>query len=94
LVTVLRITRVNATDDSDTLKLEGRVAGPWVDELARLTRAHSEGRRLVLDVTDVSFADEAGIRLLQELADHKAELRGASMFLASLMEGDRDDCRR
>jgi anti-anti-sigma regulatory factor len=93
-VTVLRITRVNAMDDSDTLKLEGRVAGPWVDELARLTRAPSDGRRLVLDVTDVSFADEAGVRLLRELADHKAELRGASMFLAGLMEGDRDDCRR
>lgn len=90
-MTVLRITRVNAMDDSDTLKLEGRVAGPWVDELARLIGAPGDGRRLVLDVTDVSFADEAGVRLLRDLAEHQAELRGASMFLAGLMEGDRDD---
>jgi anti-anti-sigma regulatory factor len=94
MVTVLRITRVNAMDDSDTLKLEGRIAGPWVDELARLTQAPKGGRRLVLDVTDVSFADDAGVRLLRDLADHQAELRGASMFLAGLMGGDRDDSRR
>lgn len=94
LVTVLRITRVNAMDDSDTLKLEGRIAGPWVDELQRLARLPRGGRRLVLDVTDVSFADDAGVRLLRDLADHKAEIRGASMFLAGLLEGERDDCRR
>jgi anti-anti-sigma regulatory factor len=78
-------------NDSDTLKLEGRVAGPWVDELARLVRGTRNGRRLVLDVTDVSFADDAGVRLLRALAADNAELRGASMFLARLMKGDRDD---
>jgi hypothetical protein len=86
MVAVLRITRVDAMDDSDTLKLEGRIAGPWVDELARLAQAPRPGRRLVLDVTDVSFADEAGARLLRDLTDHHAELRGASLLLARLLE--------
>ena len=91
LVTVLRITRVDAMNDSDTLKLEGRVAGPWVEELARQVNGTINGRRLVLDVTDVSFADDAGLRLLRHLVARHAELRGASMFLARLMKGDGDD---
>jgi anti-anti-sigma regulatory factor len=95
LATVLRITRVDAIADTDTLKLEGRIAGPWVDELARVVRGPQEApRRLVLDVTEVSFADDAGVRLLRELAQRSAELRGASMFLTSLIERDRNDCHR
>jgi hypothetical protein len=53
-----------------TIGLEGRVAGPWVDELSRTwcSLAPSLGRReLLIDLRNVIFIDRAGISLLAEI---------------------------
>lgn len=62
-----------------TIKLEGRVAGPWVEEL-RLTwlpLAPSLGsKRLCVDLCEVTFVDAAGKQLLTEIR------KGGAVFLA------------
>jgi len=49
--------------------VEGRLTGRWVEELRRTCdlQGLSDGIRLTLDLSDVSFADAAGIELLKEL---------------------------
>ena len=52
------------------LKLEGRLAGPWVAELDRLWRETSrvrEGRKLALDLRETTYADVGGIRALRSI---------------------------
>jgi anti-anti-sigma regulatory factor len=55
-------------EQSLTLKLEGRIAGPWVAELhnAWLDAGPRLGKRtLVIDLTDVIYADELGKQVLK-----------------------------
>ena len=64
------------------LRLEGRLAGPWVDEVRAASVAAPAGDgRLVLDLTDVSFVDRDGVALLRELAAAGSTLTNCSPFV-------------
>ena len=65
-----------------TLKLEGRLIGPWVAELKNACEHHLAARKPVsLDVADVSFADRAGLALLLHLRARGVKLLNCSPFL-------------
>jgi hypothetical protein len=67
---VLRIAAAARPGSVATLRLEGRVIGPWVDELRRACqRALVTGSQLSLDLHDVAFVDRAGLELLRNLVD-------------------------
>ena len=66
-----------------TLKLEGRLIGPWVSELRVTCENHlSNAGRLKLDFADVSYADRSGVALLIDLRERGVELVNCSSFLA------------
>jgi hypothetical protein len=65
---MLKITCLAGEPAIRTLKLEGKLVGPWVDELADACRqGNAPGADLRLDLCAVSYADSAGVRLLREL---------------------------
>lgn len=53
------------------LILCGQLAGPWVDELRH--QWHSSPGKSTIDLTDVTFVDEAGEALLRQMKDQGAE---------------------
>ena len=60
-----------------TLRLEGRLAGPWVDELARVwaqLRTTSDAGSTRIDLDGLTFVSEAGRSLLRRLHEEGAEL--------------------
>lgn len=64
--------RITVEDDAKTptIKLEGKIAGPWVDVFSDCWRslAPSLGsRNLRLDLRGVSFVDAAGRELLRDI---------------------------
>jgi hypothetical protein len=66
---VLRITIQKSTQEV-TMKLEGRIAGPWVEELHRtwISLAPSLGpNHLRVDLCDVTFVDTKGKQALTEI---------------------------
>ena len=66
---MLRIT-VEQNSEAMTLKLEGRVAGPWAAELNRLweqTAPQLDRRKLSLDIRATTYADASGIRILKAI---------------------------
>jgi anti-anti-sigma regulatory factor len=66
---VLRIT-VEENPEAIVLKLEGRLTGPWVEELDRVweqTAPALHARKLSLDLRETTFADAGGIRILQAI---------------------------
>jgi hypothetical protein len=76
---VLRITVL--TSDKVVLKLEGRLVGPWVDELrTAVSRNNGCSQPLEIDVSDVTFADEEGEKALSSLHRMGAVFRGDGMF--------------
>jgi anti-anti-sigma regulatory factor len=80
---MLRIELI-ANDARDmTIRAAGRLAGPWVQELAQSLGAHAGDVTLVIDLRDVSFADTDGVALLRSLqAETRISLR-CSPFLAA-----------
>ena len=84
---MLKIESVKNGSGTATLALEGRLIGPWVEEL-RLTclGALGAGTDITLDLAGVSFVDRAGIELLRTLADHHTRLSNCSPFVAEQLK--------
>lgn len=73
---------------STTLKLEGRLVGPWVQELDRCWReltAAPDGQVLV-DLTGVTFVDSQGKGLLALMRKQGVELRATGCLMKCLVE--------
>ena len=63
----LKIT-LTESDKTIGITLEGRVAGPWADELSRVwveTAPQLKSRKLILDISNVTYADGAGLQALR-----------------------------
>ena len=77
-------------------QLCGRLAGSWVDELRACWRGASRvpGARVVLDLTDVTFIDEAGEELLSEMLFDGVEFVAAGVENKDLLEGLKHNGRR
>jgi ABC-type transporter Mla MlaB component len=66
-----------------TLKLEGRLIGPWVEQLREsCENLIAQEKRVQLDFTDVTFADRRGVALLMDLQNRGVKLLNCSPFLA------------
>ena len=91
---MLRITVVEASRSAVTLRVEGRITGPSVEELRTACDVHTfaDEVKLSLELADVSFADAAGILLLKELGSRGIGLMRANPFMAEqLKEGASSD---
>lgn len=88
---MLRISEIGAGNGHVLLKLEGRVVGPWVGELAQVSgQVLDAGKVLKLDLAEVSYVDREGVRLLLTLENRSATLEGMSPFvLEELREATR-----
>jgi hypothetical protein len=73
-----------------TLRVEGRIAGPWVEELRTTCNVHTgpDPIQVYLELEDVSFADAPGIAYLKELRDQGVGLLRVSPFLTELFKND------
>jgi hypothetical protein len=64
------------------MTLEGRVIGPWVDEVRRACeRALVTCEALTLDLHEVAFVDRDGLELLKDLADRGVIVVNCPAFL-------------
>ena len=71
-----------------TLVLEGRLAGPWVEELRTYCRCIVEHQQPCkhIDLTGVTFIDAEGKLLLTQLWQHGVELRGSGCLTRCLIK--------
>jgi anti-anti-sigma regulatory factor len=75
--------RVTIEEDTSliTFKLEGRIAGEWVDELERAWLAGDDlGRLIRVDLSGVTFVDVEGKKLLGRMFE-----RGSSLYARDCM---------
>jgi ABC-type transporter Mla MlaB component len=84
---MLRITRIVGNDSVDTLKLEGKLQGPWILEAdVAHALAASQPSRTCLDLSGLTFADGEGAALLRELIRTGAQVVGCSSYIAELLQ--------
>ena len=83
---MLMITCIKENDTTRTLKLEGKLQGPWVREFkSACDEAEPLPLRLRLDLASVSFVDAAGVDCLQDLIRDGVPVVACSAFVASLL---------
>ena len=85
---MLRITP-KEQDAKLTLSLEGKLAGPWVAELAKAWsewQGRVQPRDAVIDLRLVSFVDEAGRELLAQLHAEGCALLGSGTYVGPLVD--------
>jgi hypothetical protein len=93
---MLRIS-YSQTEPGQQWTLCGQLAGPWVQELrsfwqyTRLTGAES---RAVVDLSDVTFIDEHGERLLSEMRNAGVEFVAAGVETIDLIDNLKDKGER
>ena len=93
---MLKITRGSAADADCThqtvlFRLEGRIAGPWVEELRRVCQeaiSRNDANHLVLDVAGVSFIEADGVVACRELQARGVSLTNQSRFVAEQLKGE------
>jgi anti-anti-sigma regulatory factor len=86
---MLKITEQHSAEqESLSLLLEGRLAGPWVEELRRYSRDVSKARRqyVVIDLAGVTFIDADGKVLLAQLSKQGVELRASGCMTRSVVD--------
>lgn len=86
---LLKIT-VDQNPETVLLKLEGRIAGPWVAELTRVwmeIKPELKSQKLIIDLKDTTYANAAGIEALREIySSSHAELQTNSQWTQYLAE--------
>jgi len=85
---MLRLRTLSTTGET-VLVLEGRLAGPWVDELARSwarLRAEKHAGPIRVDLDGVTFVSAAGKALLARLHDDGALLTARACMTSAIIE--------
>ena len=85
---MLKIT-IHEADRPLRLALEGRLAGAWVCELEHCwhsARASHPNRGFSVDLTGVTFIDQAGRYLLQLMHRDGVRLVGSGLLLQDLLD--------
>src|SRR3989442_13754345 len=79
---MLKIVLIENGRDAYTLRLEGLVVGPWVEELGKACeQAFTNSGRLTLHLTRVSFVDRDGVDLFRRLRSRHVVLSNCSRFV-------------
>ena len=91
---MLRITRLMGTHLTQTIRVEGKLLRPWVDEVRKACVSGTDpARRTSLDLSALTFVDAAGEELLRELIGQGIEVVACSSYVAELSRAS-DGARR
>jgi hypothetical protein len=84
---MLKVTTLNQ-NQTLTLKLEGKLAGPWVQEVSRVwfDAAPSPRKGCVVDLRSVTFVDRLGQALLAKMSRQGAEFIAEDCLTRNIVE--------
>jgi ABC-type transporter Mla MlaB component len=86
---VLKITEIFRSNKARTFKLEGKLLGPWLDELRNICQGLERSEQIRLDLAAVTFVDVAGATLLRELIRQGITVTTCSGFVEELLRVDK-----
>jgi anti-anti-sigma regulatory factor len=84
---MLKVTTTD-TNTTVTLKLEGKLAGPWVQEVNRVWQAAAASRQVgyVVDLQAITFIDRAGKALLAVMSQQGARLLASGCLTRTIVD--------
>jgi anti-anti-sigma regulatory factor len=91
---MLRIT-ILETPSEQKWVLQGRLIGPWAAELkSNWDKTHEEnGRSCVVDVSQVTFIDTSGEKVLRKMMRQGAHFVGCGLYATQVVENLKNEIR-
>ena len=86
---MLRITKT-ANGEVVVFKLSGRMNVENVSELEKLLRAEVSGRRIVLDLEDLTLVDQEVVSFVRNCEADGIELKNCAAYIREWITGERD----
>lgn len=84
---MLRISVISESDRAVEFQLEGKLVGPWVEELRKLgNEALQQQKTVSLDLARVWFVDGQGVALLKDFARRQVSQLNCSQFLSQQLK--------
>ncbi len=84
---MLKISIISDSDQAIQFQLEGKLVGPWVEELQRLSdEALSQQKAVSLDLERVWFVDSRGVALLHDLSRKQVSQVNCSQFVTQQLK--------
>ena len=84
---MLKITR--ATNGEVVIKLSGRMDAENLGELEKLISEEADGRRIVLDLEDLTLVDQDAVTLLRRCEADSLQLRNCPAYIRTWITGER-----
>ena len=82
---MLRITHASGRDGKSVIRLEGKLLQPWVVEVRSLSTPPKPDSFPSFDLSGLTFVDDAGTNLLQQLLRQGVPIAFCSPFVAALL---------
>jgi len=83
---MLKITR--AANGEVVFKLSGRMGAENIGELEPLISAEASGRRIVLDLKDLTLVDQDGVSFLRRREADSLQLRNCPAYIRKWITGE------
>lgn len=79
--------RIRATANGETIfTISGHLDSGNLDELKNLIDAEAEGRRIVLDLKELTLIDQEAVRFLKRCESKGVELRNCAAYIREWIE--------
>ena len=85
---LLRITKT--ANGEVVFKLSGRMNAENVSELEKLLRAEVSGRRIVLDLEDLTLVDQDVVSFFRRCEANSLQLKNCPAYIREWITGERD----
>ena len=83
---MLRLTPIASSHLAKTIKFEGKLLEPWIDEVSKVCAGGTDlSSRIGIDLSALIFVDAAGERLLRDLIARGIEVVACSSYVAELL---------
>jgi anti-anti-sigma regulatory factor len=85
---MLKITRTASGEV--VFKLTGRMGAENVSELEKLINAEASGRRIVLDLKDLTLVDQGVVSFLRRCEANSIQLKNCPAYIREWITGERE----
>lgn len=85
---MLKITR--AANGKVVIKLSGRMDAENIGELQTLVRQETDGRRIVLDLKDLTLVDQNAVSFLKGCEEHNITIKNCPAYIREWITRERE----
>jgi hypothetical protein len=87
---MLKITRAAKGDGEVVIKLSGRIGAENLGELEKLVSAEADGRRIILDLKDLTLVDQDAVSFLRRCEGDNITLKNCPAYIREWIAGEQN----